>query len=332
MKGIIYPGKGEIPEFSLDSKAIFHFQTIRIINGEEKIIDDSRKLGKPMELLIGKKFKLEIWESLVKTMRIGEVARFHCRAATVLNYPFVSKQFRKFASNSGNQRENDHGDHSHESHCCGMALQKSIGHDDLDELIKSPSDLDFIIELIDVISHDNYEKEIWQMSSEEQLKQTKELKEKGNQAFRLNNYQEASNFYEKALAILEQLILKEKPGDEEWISLDKMRIPFYSNLAQCKLNLSDYYGAKRACDEVINREPTNVKAWFRRGKANLEIGEFDLAVGDFDKSAILDPNLQQSVSKLKVTVEKERKATIDSERSKFAGKLFGKSTITKTEI
>ncbi|XP_015783502.1 AH receptor-interacting protein [Tetranychus urticae] len=323
MKKVIYPGKGDLPEFHPESKAIFHFQTIKIVNGEEKIIDDSRKLGKPMELLIGKKFKLEIWETLIKTMRIGEVARFHCKAATVLNYPFVSKQFRRFANNGA---KDEHGDneeaHTHESHCCGMALQKSCGFSDLDELIKSPSDLYFVIELLEVISHDSYEKEIWQMTSEEQLRQTGDLKEKGNQAFRQNDYSTACQLYEKALAILEQLILKEKPGDEEWIALDEMRIPFYSNLAQCRLNLTDYYAARRACDEVIKRQDKNVKAWFRRGKANLGIGEYDLAVADFEKVVSLDPNLQQTVAKYLAQVERERKLSIEKEKSIFASKLF----------
>lgn len=31
---------------------------------------------KPMELIIGKKFKLEVWEKALKTMWLNEVARF----------------------------------------------------------------------------------------------------------------------------------------------------------------------------------------------------------------------------------------------------------------
>lgn len=41
-------------------------------------MDDSRKIGKkePMVLVIGHKFKLEVWETIVKMMAIGEVASF----------------------------------------------------------------------------------------------------------------------------------------------------------------------------------------------------------------------------------------------------------------
>jgi AH receptor-interacting protein len=33
-------------------------------------------MGKPMELVLGKKFKLEVWEAIIQTMAIEEVAQF----------------------------------------------------------------------------------------------------------------------------------------------------------------------------------------------------------------------------------------------------------------
>jgi hypothetical protein len=39
-------------------------------------VDDSRKLGKPMEMVLGKKFKLEVWEVIVQMMALNEVATF----------------------------------------------------------------------------------------------------------------------------------------------------------------------------------------------------------------------------------------------------------------
>lgn len=65
----------------------FHFRTLllnkdgglREESGEQCVLDDSRKLGTgPFELLVGRKFKLGIWEDMVKTMRVGEVAQFKC--------------------------------------------------------------------------------------------------------------------------------------------------------------------------------------------------------------------------------------------------------------
>lgn len=45
----------------------------------EHLLDDSRAMNmEPMELISGREFKLEIWETIVKTMKVGEIARFAC--------------------------------------------------------------------------------------------------------------------------------------------------------------------------------------------------------------------------------------------------------------
>ena len=58
-------------------QATFHFKTFKA-DEEKTQIDCSRDLGQPFELLIGKKFKLEVWEQLIKSMKEREVARFSC--------------------------------------------------------------------------------------------------------------------------------------------------------------------------------------------------------------------------------------------------------------
>ena len=54
----------------------FHYKTL--IQETGVVLDDSKKLNehKPMEIIIGKKFKLEIWERALKTMWLNEVAKF----------------------------------------------------------------------------------------------------------------------------------------------------------------------------------------------------------------------------------------------------------------
>uniref|UniRef100_A0A672Q554 peptidylprolyl isomerase n=1 Tax=Sinocyclocheilus grahami TaxID=75366 RepID=A0A672Q554_SINGR len=56
----------------------FHYRT-SLCDGT--VLDDSRTMGglsKPMELILGKKFKLPVWEQVVTTMREGELAEFTC--------------------------------------------------------------------------------------------------------------------------------------------------------------------------------------------------------------------------------------------------------------
>ena len=64
------------------SQVKFHFTT-KVVDGDGvgNTIDDSRKFTQPMELLIGKQFKLEVWESIIKTMAVKEVAEFHVHSS-----------------------------------------------------------------------------------------------------------------------------------------------------------------------------------------------------------------------------------------------------------
>lgn len=77
-------------------QAVFHFRSIKLNPdgslpaGEDQIkdhvIDDTRTLGcGPFELLVGRKFKMDVWEDLVKEMLVGEVARFTCPYKVMLN-------------------------------------------------------------------------------------------------------------------------------------------------------------------------------------------------------------------------------------------------------
>lgn len=58
---------------------VFHFQTL-LDNFERTVIDDSRLAGRPAEIFVGKMFKMEVWETLLTSMRVGEVAEFWCDA------------------------------------------------------------------------------------------------------------------------------------------------------------------------------------------------------------------------------------------------------------
>uniref|UniRef100_A0A8D3ASQ4 Aryl hydrocarbon receptor interacting protein like 2 n=1 Tax=Scophthalmus maximus TaxID=52904 RepID=A0A8D3ASQ4_SCOMX len=58
---------------------MFHFQTL-LDNFERTVIDDSRLACRPAEIFVGKMFKMEVWETLLTSMRTGEVAEFWCDA------------------------------------------------------------------------------------------------------------------------------------------------------------------------------------------------------------------------------------------------------------
>ncbi|CAG14187.1 unnamed protein product, partial [Tetraodon nigroviridis] len=77
---------------------VFHYRTSCC---DGKVLDDSRIMGahsKPMELILGKKFKLAVWERVVITMRPGEVSEFTCDTKHTALYPLVSQSLRNISA------------------------------------------------------------------------------------------------------------------------------------------------------------------------------------------------------------------------------------------
>ncbi|XP_030749312.1 AH receptor-interacting protein isoform X2 [Sitophilus oryzae] len=281
VKRVLHAGRAPI-DFKDGTKIYFHFQT-KLCDKENTIIDDSRTLGKkePMQIVLGKKFKLEVWEAILQKMALGEVAQFTVDKSLVVEYPFVSKTLRDIAYPDKNKNK----------HSCAMTLQtEGIGYDDLNDLLKSPKDLEFIIEIVKVEQPGEYEKETWQMDTDERIDIVPKLKAEGNEQYNKKNYEEASKLYAKAIGLLEQLMLKEKPHDSDWNKLNEQKLPILLNFAQCKLNEEDYYPVITHCTEVLKYD-NNVKAYFRRAKAHIAAWNPKEAKEDLEKVMELDKTL-----------------------------------------
>ncbi|KAL4716688.1 hypothetical protein ACJJTC_004807 [Scirpophaga incertulas] len=313
VKNVIHSGQIYQP-ISDGSKVHFHFQTWKL--GKERVlIDDSKKIGKkePMVLVIGHKFKLEVWETVVKMMAVGEVASFQVKKELVYSYPFVSKTLRELGQ-----------DHKSVKHTCTMTLHtEGIGYSDLDELINNPCDLEFIIELLKVEKSDEYEKEMWQLSIEDRLELIPELKLKGNQAYSTNKYVEAQSIYHQALGILEQLMIRERKTDDEWIKLNKIKLPILSNYAQCKLILGDYYAVIEHCNTILEHDNDNVKALYRRAKAHVGAWNPDEAEKDFRLLKEIQPSLAATIEKELDNIKKLRREKKEQDKGALKN-MFGK--------
>lgn len=293
------------------SKVVFHFQTHLCDNDRTKI-DDSRNLGKPMELVLGKKFKLEVWETIVQAMALNEVAKFTVDKSLVVSYPFVSKTLRD-AGKPNKQR----------MHCCGTALQtEGIGYEDLNKLIKEPCDLEFVIELLKVENSGEYEEESWQLTEEQKLKSVPHLREEGNNLYRKHQYVAAADKYAQAIGYLEQLMLKEKPHDIEWTGLNKLKLPLLLNYAQCKLQTEEYYAVIEHCSTVLESDPDNIKALFRRGKAHAKVWNLSEAKTDLGRVLQLDSSLSATVNNLLSHLSKKLKENDHLQWKKLQEKMF----------
>jgi len=320
-KKVIHAGRGDLPKFKDGTKVSFHFVAKRL-DSDRTLLDDSRKWIKPMELIFGKKFKLESWEMSIETMRVGEVASFTTKRMYTHSYPIVAKTLRdNFLPKPAGH---DHKQHKASTHMCGMMAMQAeggLGYDDLNLLMKQPEDLEFIMELLTVDQPEEYEKESWQMDADEKLDSVPQLKSDGNMLFGAKDYAGASEKYKHALGRLEQLMLREKPGEAEWDELLKLKIPILLNLAQCRLSLCDYYPVIEHCTEVLDKQPDNVKALYRRAKAHVGAWNPKEAKEDFEAVIELDQSLAKACRKEIIAVELLEKEKDVEDKGKMT-KLF----------
>lgn len=203
-----------------------------------------------------------------------------------------------------------------------MTLQnEGIGYDDLDDLFRNPTDLQFTIELLTIELPEEYEKESWQLNEDEKLKSVAENRQRGNEFFKHNRHEEAEEMYSLALGVLEQLMLREKPKDVEWIALTKMKIPLLLNYAQCKLLRKDFYRVIECCTEVLSYEPDNLKALYRRGKGHVGAWNPQQAEKDFHRVVELDSTLGPTITK-EINALRDKIKSIDDESKSNYRKLF----------
>lgn len=254
---------------------------------------------------------MEVWEAIIKKLALNEVAQFTIDKSLVSQYPFVAKTLRDVHL------------HKHETtHTCALGIQQSgLGYEDLNELMKEPCDLEFILELVEVLQPEDYQKETWQMSEDERIERIPKLKEMGNNEFKNKNYSKAAEHYAQAIGMLEQLQLKEKPHDTEWTTISKQQVPYLLNFAQCKLFEGDFYAVIEHCTTVLKTEPDNVKALFRRGKGHVGAWNPDLAREDFNRALTLDPSISSIVKKELETLEDLVKQKTEEDKATYK-KLF----------
>ncbi|CAK7339867.1 unnamed protein product [Dovyalis caffra] len=170
---------------------------------------------------------------------------------------------------------------------------------DLSGMLPANSFLRYEVELIDFIK----EKPFWKMDTTEKLEASERKKLDGNLLFKNGNFWRASKKYEKAAKYIE---FDHTFTDEEMYLAKGLRLSCYLNNAACKLKLGEYLEASRLCSKVLERDPRNVKALFRRSQAHLRTSELEKAEADIKKALAIDPNNREVKLEYKELKDKQR--------------------------
>ncbi|KAJ3105786.1 hypothetical protein HDU96_008443 [Phlyctochytrium bullatum] len=159
---------------------------------------------KPFEMRVGLGFSVPCLEKCVKTMKVGERAKFLCLPEECEGYAQLESVLRQEKRNKeliakGEPPMKMFG-------CCAHArAEDAEANKDILYLVNSP--LEFEIELVSVQEPGDFVKELWEMTPEEKYKEAPVRKEEGTALYRQGDYEGACEKYTRALMLLESLSL-----------------------------------------------------------------------------------------------------------------------------
>ncbi len=143
---------------------------------------------------------------------------------------------------------------------------------------------------INATDHDVYPR-YWQDDDrykivDERIKAAEAIRAIGNEFFKQGKYTEANEKYVKAF----NYVSPELCTEEENKRLMKEEIAILGNLAMVKFKTKEYFPVIELCTKILSMEPTNTKAFYRRGLANIERADYNGAFSDLENADKLDPN------------------------------------------
>lgn len=126
------------------------------------------------------------------------------------------------------------------------------------------------------------------------------LKAEGNKLYGAGQYKAAAEKYQRGISNLTGHAFTEAVA---------LRTTCQSNLASCYLQLEQWTDCVSQCDAVLQADPRNRKALYRRGQARTALGKHAAAVRDLEKALELSPESEKAVIKEKLDLARQQQDT-----------------------
>ena len=176
-------------------------------------------------------------------------------------------------------------------------------------------DLDGELELVTF----DEEPQTWELKGLEKLEQCEAKKTRGNAHVKRGDFARAARRYGAALNIGAS---DYDLDDDTKAKLAAVVAATKLNRAMCHLKLGDFGAADKDCGEVLEKDPGNVKALFRKAKAQVGLDHWAEAKALFRKVLDIEPKNADARRGL-VDIAKKEKAHKEKEKALYAGrKLF----------
>lgn len=141
------------------------------------------------------------------------------------------------------------------------------------------------------------------LTGQERLNLANKKRERGNFYYQQADYVFAINSYDIALKIVNSSSKVEFTPEEEEALLD-VKMKCLNNLAAAQLKLDHFEAALKSCSMVLEQQPENIKALFRKGKVLVQQGEYSEAIAILRKALKLEPTNKTIHAELSKLVKK----------------------------
>lgn len=151
----------------------------------------------------------------------------------------------------------------------------------------------------------------------------RDVKNTGNYHFGEGRFKGAVRKYHKCLRYLNHICqrlkeLKDADIKEHYLDIRTTYILQCNlNLAACYMKLEDYRSSLNYCNEVLELDPRNEKALYRRGQANFALKNYDDALFDLKQADKVAPN-NKAVHKLLDEVRLTNKTYNDVQKQRLS--------------
>lgn len=127
------------------------------------------------------------------------------------------------------------------------------------------------------------------MEQRARCEEARALKEQGNAVYRQGDLVRAACLYEQGVFKFADWYGDEFASEEERALVNESKLPLHLNLAVCSFRLGNHAHAAAHASQVIQHEPHNAKALYRRGASRTALGDIDGALADLELAAELAP-------------------------------------------
>lgn len=147
-------------------------------------------------------------------------------------------------------------------------------------------------------------KAAWEYANvEERVSDATVLKEKGSKYFKSEKYDLALKLYTRGAELLED---SQVPKDKLTDEARTIRISLHLNLAIVHLKLKEYALVIKECEQVLEDDQDNVKAYFRRGQAHFALQDYEEALTSFQEALKREPTNKAALKQVEACKSKQR--------------------------